>query len=548
MAINNPLIPGDPFSYDLKWIIKKIKNHSEQITDLLASLPDDDHIKELIAQMIDSGEISAMALQSLNIFNVKDYGAIGDGVTNDYDAIVKTYDAAKEVIGIIYFPDGTYLINNGLVFDEKVHVVMNGTLYYPLAAEPALTVGGSDVISGARLELRAVGIGPANAGSIGVMLKNLNACRIVLDYVEKFETAVECVGSGAGFQNNVLYIGNIYRFGTGILLTSEDNGFCNENLFIGGRIVKFSDVTVSTTGIKITASAGHRYQNNNVFLKPNVENNDVGLDLEYANANAFENVRTENCTNAYVISNDSQNNKINVGYGIETSLNGLNDTLPYRKRTFLNRNVLHQYSTGSLYSRAARNASHGSVADLYIFNGSNTSLAAYSGDLLYDVNNEKISVSNAARYYMLDLDVTSDGTDVIHWRLQSNANTARGIFIMFDENGQRIATAPKFFSEQTAAAFAISNSSVFRYSASTYGYSFVIPSDCKRIWLGFQNGANASLEGITVESTAAFSVRKHAPVLPAIPTYNGPYPGFMVQSTTGSNIWLWNGTAWTALS
>ena len=34
MAINNPYVPGDPFSYDLKWLVRKIKEHSNQINEL----------------------------------------------------------------------------------------------------------------------------------------------------------------------------------------------------------------------------------------------------------------------------------------------------------------------------------------------------------------------------------------------------------------------------------------------------------------------------------------------------------------------------------
>lgn len=44
---NNPYIPGDPFSYDLKWIIDQVKNHST----ILATL--DEKIVELIIQLLD---------------------------------------------------------------------------------------------------------------------------------------------------------------------------------------------------------------------------------------------------------------------------------------------------------------------------------------------------------------------------------------------------------------------------------------------------------------------------------------------------------------
>ena len=41
---------------------------------------------------------------------VKDYGANGDGTTDDASAIQSALDALKDSGGIIFFPTGTYLI------------------------------------------------------------------------------------------------------------------------------------------------------------------------------------------------------------------------------------------------------------------------------------------------------------------------------------------------------------------------------------------------------------------------------------------------------
>jgi Endopolygalacturonase len=51
------------------------------------------------------------------IYNVKDYGAKGDGKTDDTAAIAKTFDAMTNG-GIIHFPDGVYIIS-GLVISNK---------------------------------------------------------------------------------------------------------------------------------------------------------------------------------------------------------------------------------------------------------------------------------------------------------------------------------------------------------------------------------------------------------------------------------------------
>lgn len=60
----------------------------------------------------------------LRVFNVKDYGAIGDGSTDDLTAIQNAINAATSVGGIVFFPAATYIVSNSIV--PKNNVTLQG--------------------------------------------------------------------------------------------------------------------------------------------------------------------------------------------------------------------------------------------------------------------------------------------------------------------------------------------------------------------------------------------------------------------------------------
>ncbi|MEW2923141.1 glycoside hydrolase family 28 protein [Muricauda sp. ANG21] len=65
----------------------------------------------------------ALLANEVNVYNVKKYGAVGDGKKLDTDAINKAInDANKEGGGMVYFPPGTYL-------SASIHLKSNITLY-----------------------------------------------------------------------------------------------------------------------------------------------------------------------------------------------------------------------------------------------------------------------------------------------------------------------------------------------------------------------------------------------------------------------------------
>ena len=69
-------------------------------------------------------EVSYVLDGSISEYNVMDFGAVGDGVTDDTAAIQAAIDAAKTVSGgLVVVPPGTYIISSALEMDGRVSIM-----------------------------------------------------------------------------------------------------------------------------------------------------------------------------------------------------------------------------------------------------------------------------------------------------------------------------------------------------------------------------------------------------------------------------------------
>ena len=49
-----------------------------------------------------------------NVFDITEFGAVGDGVTDSTEAIQKAMDAAKDCMGKVVVPPGKYIVKGDL--------------------------------------------------------------------------------------------------------------------------------------------------------------------------------------------------------------------------------------------------------------------------------------------------------------------------------------------------------------------------------------------------------------------------------------------------
>jgi hypothetical protein len=60
------------------------------------------------------------------VFNIKDYGAIGDGVTDDTRSVLRTISNCTLNGGVLYIPTGRYVIRSSLIFKTNNQFTITG--------------------------------------------------------------------------------------------------------------------------------------------------------------------------------------------------------------------------------------------------------------------------------------------------------------------------------------------------------------------------------------------------------------------------------------
>jgi len=263
------------------------------------------------------------------------FGAVGDsdkfGVgTNDSSEIQLAADFCRDlnatniVKPTLLFPRTIgvgYKCNSTIFVEPDIHIHMDSPIVHTGdQTTKGLVVGKAGVGTGfLNLNLRLTRAEGdttdwTDESSTGIQLINLNTCDVWVDLGQLdggFTIGLECLGLGTGFSNNILRLGAMRNNKITVKLNNQQVssvfGFCNENLFIGGRYAVSSGINIgkSRIGILVTASTDPPVDfsvNHNVFLKPNIELNGpsslpeetIPILIEHGNQNEFLTCRNEN--------------------------------------------------------------------------------------------------------------------------------------------------------------------------------------------------------------------------------------------------------------
>lgn len=175
--------------------------------------------------------------------NVKDYGAKGDGVSDDTNALnaAATAAFALDPDAVLMIPRGKYKIS-GPVNVKCALDASQATLNYSGVGD-ALIVGNVDspgIVTSRRMYIlpRIVRVGAASydGSSRGVRLVNLNSCIITSQFIQHFEEGLVVEGDAQGSVHNIIYPGTLWGNRRNIVLRAGLTGWVNENMFLGGRL------------------------------------------------------------------------------------------------------------------------------------------------------------------------------------------------------------------------------------------------------------------------------------------------------------------------
>ena len=226
-----------------------------------------------------------VAAKLAQTISVKDFGAVGDGVTDDTAAFQAAHDALPNTGGIIYAPAGSYLWSSSVVFTKPV--ILNGEGCSPLPSVTAPTqIVKKSTASGAALILNGLGSGVIECGFLGQSGNtgdgiHVRAGRTILLRVSSHKMGQDGIRIGDSVQLNCnhFFHENIFLRENGRHGYFVDDEFYRNNTSFGANcnngVIKHLDATSNGgDGIKIDGGWYNSVEN---FLPQT--NTGIGLNI-----------------------------------------------------------------------------------------------------------------------------------------------------------------------------------------------------------------------------------------------------------------------------
>jgi parallel beta-helix repeat protein len=210
------------------------------------------------------------------IISVKDFGAVGDGATNDAAAIQAAINAASNNQTVL-FPAGTYAVGSaGLLMSAKTDVTLLGQdAKIKLTAPATQTVLGSvtSIVldSCTRSGIQNLEVDGNFIATQGIGLKACAECFVDNNTVYSCGISGQVVASGGGvrnrFTNNIVYSG--IGASRGMWLGNVNATDMETDIYISGNIVRnnpASGIVVSSNGGRVIGNHARTNEGSGIVL------------------------------------------------------------------------------------------------------------------------------------------------------------------------------------------------------------------------------------------------------------------------------------------
>lgn len=215
--------------------------------------------------------------------SARDFGAVGDGVTDDGPALQAAMNAAAASSKCLLINEGSYRTTMPLTLPgAAAGLIMRGQIVYAgTGGVTALTIGtggstrnAGKIYQGIRLFRSSISNWTSEA-DLGLLLINLDASLVEIRQVEGFTIGARTLGDGRGFEDTTLILGRFANNKIGLDVHTQTAAAWNTSVrYYGGHFTVASSLypTLDRFGIRFSAESGaYLAHNRHLFDGPNFE-------------------------------------------------------------------------------------------------------------------------------------------------------------------------------------------------------------------------------------------------------------------------------------
>lgn len=242
-------------------------------------------------------------------------------VTDWHTAIEAAATAAKAVGATLRLPKiaaGFYITTATIDLPSEINVIMDdpvrisGGSGTDLVCIKVGTANSADITNKKMLVLQAyretLDDWGGSTGDIGILLYNLDNCRVWIPQASRFARGVVCRGHDTGCEYNHFFLNQLLDNQVGFEMEPAGTlGWCNQNNIYGGSFIRGSltNTTQEAIGVRLGQGTSVAPANNNVFHNPSFElaTGGTGMPVQLlggARDNAFKDCRHEHSGDVFM--------------------------------------------------------------------------------------------------------------------------------------------------------------------------------------------------------------------------------------------------------